>query len=47
MQSIIVSIKEVLKMEHRNYLNIFKLERDISLTDTIIEAMDKSMIIFS
>ncbi|CAF0830978.1 unnamed protein product [Rotaria sordida] len=41
MQSIIANIREVLKMEYRNYLNIFKLERDTSLTDTIIKAMDK------
>ncbi|CAF1099065.1 unnamed protein product [Rotaria sordida] len=41
MQNIIANIREVLKMEYRNYLNIFKLERDTSLTDTIIKAMDK------
>ncbi|CAF1058024.1 unnamed protein product [Rotaria sordida] len=41
MQNIIANIREVLKMEYRNYLNIFKLERDASLTDTIIKAMDK------
>ncbi len=46
-QDIIANIKEVLKMKHRNYLNIFKLERETSLTDTIIEAMDKGIIIFS
>lgn len=44
---IIASIKEVLRIEHRIYLNIFKLERDTSLTDTIIKALEKGRTILS
>lgn len=47
MPEIIKNIKKLFEQKNRKYLNIFKLERDTSLTDIMIKAMDKGIIIFS
>lgn len=46
-EAFITSIKEVLDPKYRKYLNIFKLEYDTNLTDTIIKAVDKGNVSLS